>query len=238
MTHATHQILVIEDEPASRSVLRVLLGSHGYRLIEAETAMRGEIEARSHKPDLLLVDLGLPDGSRLVVVRNVRFWSPVPIIVLSARAREEQKVLPLDAGANDYITKPFSAPKLLSRVRAVLGGGARTGQTPILQFGAIRIDLHARTSQGPRGDMRGRSSTTSTISTRRATSSRGAPTSSTTPRDSAPVSRPAMPSSIWATPTGWVTRSRCGPSYATNTHSTRAPMTTQPRLQAVAGSIS
>src|SRR3981081_4768762 len=110
-----HQILVIEDEPAIRNVLRVLLEAEGYRYIEADTAMRAEIEARSHKPDLLLVDLGLPDGNGIDLIRRIRTWSPVPIIVLSARTMEEQKIAALDAGADDYITKPFSTPELLAR---------------------------------------------------------------------------------------------------------------------------
>src|SRR5690242_21319137 len=120
MTHAAHQVLIIEDEPAIRGILRVMLANEGYRTIEALTATRGEIEARSHKPDLLLVDLGLPDADGLTVIRRVRAWSPVPIIVLSARAMEEQKIMALDAGADDYIMKPFSAPELLARVRAGL----------------------------------------------------------------------------------------------------------------------
>src|SRR5882724_769745 len=115
-----HQILVIEDEPAIRNVLRVLLVAERYRFIEADTALRAEIEARTHKPDLLVVDLGLPDGDGLTVIRRVRAWSPVPIIVLSARTMEEQKIAALDAGADDYVTKPFSAPELLARLRAAL----------------------------------------------------------------------------------------------------------------------
>ena len=93
MTQAMHQILVIEDEPAIRNVLRVLLEAEGYRVVEADTAMRAEIEARSHKPDLLLVDLGLPDGDGLKVIRKVRAWSPVPVIVLSARTYDSHPLL-------------------------------------------------------------------------------------------------------------------------------------------------
>ena len=107
MTQAMYQILIIEDEPAIRSVLRVVLESEGYRCVEAETAMRAEIEARSHKPDLLLIDLGLPDEDGLKVIRRVRGWSQVPIVVLSARTMEDQKIAALDAGADDYVTKPF-----------------------------------------------------------------------------------------------------------------------------------
>jgi two-component system, OmpR family, KDP operon response regulator KdpE len=143
-----HQVLVIEDEPAIRGVLRVLLESQGYRCVEADTAQRAEIEARSHKPDLLLVDLGLPDGDGLSVIRRVRSWSQVPIVVLSARAMEEQKIAALDAGADDYVTKPFSAPELMARLRAALRRDLR-GAAPeaTLQFAALRVDLARREAQ-------------------------------------------------------------------------------------------
>jgi two-component system KDP operon response regulator KdpE len=154
MTQAMHQILVIEDEPGIRNVLRVLLETEQYRLIEADTAMRAEIEARSHKPDLLLIDLGLPDGDGLTVIRRVRSWSPVPIIVLSARTMEEQKIAALDAGADDYITKPFSAPELLARVRAALRRNVRgTGQTAALKLGDVQVDLERREVHGPQGEL-------------------------------------------------------------------------------------
>jgi CheY-like chemotaxis protein len=91
VTEAMHQILVIEDEPHIRHVLKVLLEAERYRVNEADTALRAEIEARSHKPDLLMVDLGLPDGDGLAIIRRVRAWSPVPIVVLSARTMEDQK---------------------------------------------------------------------------------------------------------------------------------------------------
>ncbi len=135
-------------------MLRVLLEAHGYRCIEADTAQRAEIEARSHKPDLLLVDLGLPDGDGLNVIRRVRGWSPVPIIVLSARTMEEQKIAALDAGADDYVTKPFSAPELLARVRAALRRDVR-GAAPAaqLQFGPLRVDLARREAHAAAGEM-------------------------------------------------------------------------------------
>ncbi|HXO66103.1 MAG TPA: response regulator [Steroidobacteraceae bacterium] len=144
MTQAMHQVLVIEDEPAIRNVLRVLLTAEGYRCIEADTALRAEIEARSHKPDLLLIDLGLPDDDGLKVIRRVRAWSPVPIVVLSARTMEEQKVAALDAGADDYVAKPFSAAELLARLRAALRRSVRSTSAAPLQFGAVRIDLARR----------------------------------------------------------------------------------------------
>lgn len=154
MTLATHRILIIEDEPAIRSVLRVVLGSAGYIVTEADTAARAEIEARSHKPDLLLLDLGLPDVDGLTVIRSVRAWSPVPIVVLSARTMEEQKIAALDAGADDYVTKPFSAPELLARVRAGLRRSARGAeQTSSLKFGPVEIDLARRLARGPKGSI-------------------------------------------------------------------------------------
>src|SRR5262245_29530014 len=150
MTQAMHQVLVIEDEPEIRNVVRVLLETERYRVVEAESAKRGEIEARAHKPDLLLVDLGLPDGDGVTLIRNVREWSPVPIIVLSARTMEEQKVAALDAGADDYVTKPFGASELLARVRAALRRNARSSeQPPVLRIGDVTVDLARRVARAP-----------------------------------------------------------------------------------------
>jgi two-component system KDP operon response regulator KdpE len=140
-----HQVLIVEDEPAIRAVLRALLESQGYRCTEADTAARAEIEARGHKPDLLLVDLGLPDADGLKVIRQVRAWSQVPIVVLSARTLEEQKIAALDAGADDYVTKPFSTPELLARVRAGLRRQVRgAAPTAVLRFAAVQVDLARR----------------------------------------------------------------------------------------------
>jgi two-component system KDP operon response regulator KdpE len=147
-----HQILVIEDEPGIRTVLRVLLEAENYRVIEAGSASRGEIEARSHKPDLLLIDLGLPDEDGISVIRRLREWSPVPIVVLSARTMESQKVAALDAGADDYVTKPFGAPELLARVRAGLRRSTRGAEAlPELKLGRMQIDLTRRAAVGPAG---------------------------------------------------------------------------------------
>jgi two-component system KDP operon response regulator KdpE len=154
MTQAMHLILIIEDEPAIRAVLRVLLESEGYRVAEADTALRAEIEARGHKPDLLLIDLGLPDADGLKVIRRVRAWSQVPIVVLSARTMEEQKIAALDAGADDYVTKPFSAPELLARLRAGLRRDLR-GASPaaVLKFGELAIDLARREARDAGGEV-------------------------------------------------------------------------------------
>jgi two-component system KDP operon response regulator KdpE len=147
-----HRILVIEDDADMRNVVRALLEANSYRIIEARTAARAEIEARTHKPDLLLVDLGLPDGDGLSVIRKVRTWSPVAIIVLSARTQEEQKIAALDAGADDYVTKPFSAPELLARVRAGLRRNARSPeQSSIVTLGRVQVDLARRDARGPDG---------------------------------------------------------------------------------------
>jgi two-component system, OmpR family, KDP operon response regulator KdpE len=154
MTQAMHQILVIEDDAAIRNVLRVLLEAEQYRVIEAETAARGEVEARSHKPDLLLVDLGLPDGDGLTIIKRIREWSQVPVIVLSARTMEVQKIAALDVGADDYVTKPFSTPELLARVRAALRRGVRgSEQPPVLQLGKVTVDLVRRKAQNGESEL-------------------------------------------------------------------------------------
>lgn len=154
MTQALHQVLVVEDEPDIRGILRTLLRTAGYRVIETDTAARAIVEARSHKPDLLLVDLGLPDADGLKVIRAVREWSPVPVVVLSARAMEAQKIEALDAGADDYVTKPFSAPELLARVRAALRRNVRSAdQLPALRIGSVAIDLARRQANSSAGEV-------------------------------------------------------------------------------------
>jgi two-component system KDP operon response regulator KdpE len=154
MTEAMHQILLVEDDSAIRAVLRALLESEKFRIVEAASAERADIEARAHKPDLLLVDLGLPDRDGLTVIRAARAWSPVPIIVLSARAMEEQKIAALDAGADDYVTKPFSAAELLARVRAALRRNVRGAEPSAhLLLGHTHIDLARRETRGPGGQL-------------------------------------------------------------------------------------
>ena len=146
MTIASRAVLVVEDEPQLRRVLRTLLELENFRVIEAENAERGLLEARTHKPDLLIVDLGLPDRDGIEVITGVRSWSPVPIIVLSARSDESDKVAALEAGADDYITKPFGARELAARVQVALRHSASAGAAgAMLQIGVWSIDLKART---------------------------------------------------------------------------------------------
>ena len=139
-------VLVVEDEVPMRRFIRASLQSHGYRLIEADTVREGLMLATTHVPDLILMDLGLPDGDGIALTRQLRGWSRVPIVVLSARGREEDKVHALDAGADDYLTKPFGMNELLARMRVALRHAAAVGGTPepVLTFGPLRLDLARR----------------------------------------------------------------------------------------------
>ena len=148
MTEAMFLVLIIEDDAGIRDVLRVLLESQHYRVVEAETAARGTIEARNRRPDLVIVDLGLPDRDGLSVIRDIRRFSPIPILVLSARTMEMDKIDALDAGADGYVAKPFSSPELLARVRAALRRNKRGGaQLPLLRLGEVTVDLSKRSAQ-------------------------------------------------------------------------------------------
>lgn len=154
MTTAMFLVLVVEDDPALRSILSTLFVANGYRFAEASTGKRAVIETRSHRPDLVIVDLGLPDRDGATVIRDIRSFSTVPILVLSARSMETHKILALDAGADDYVTKPFSTPELMARVRAALRRSSRSGDTlPILHFDAVTIDLTARTATNADGPL-------------------------------------------------------------------------------------
>jgi two-component system KDP operon response regulator KdpE len=134
-------IVLIEDEPQIRRFLRATLGSHGYRLHEAETGEDGLIEAASRQPDVVILDLGLPDVDGLQVIRRLREWSKVPIIVLSARGQEGDKVAALDAGADDYVSKPFAVGELLARLRVALRHAAagESGE-PTFTVGDLTVD--------------------------------------------------------------------------------------------------
>lgn len=145
MTQPT--ILIIEDEPAIRRFLRAALPQHGYRLLEAETGESGIAAITMQRPDVVLLDLGLPDLDGLDIVQRVREWSHVPIIVLSARERENDKIAALDAGADDYLTKPFGMGELLARLRVALRHAAHhpnESNEPVFQTGELKVDLARR----------------------------------------------------------------------------------------------
>jgi two-component system, OmpR family, KDP operon response regulator KdpE len=154
MTKAMHSVLVVEDDAATRFVLRALLEAEHFRCCEADTAASAETQARIGKPDLVLIDLGLPDGDGLQVIYRLRAWSPVPIIVISGSTQEDRKIAALDAGADDYVTKPFVAAELLARVRAGLRKNLRShAPTSELILGDTRIDLLHRQTHGRLGDI-------------------------------------------------------------------------------------
>jgi two-component system KDP operon response regulator KdpE len=129
-----------------RRFLRASLTSHGYRFVEAKTAAEGMALVTSHNPDVILLDLGLPDGSGITLARRFREWSKTPIIVISARGREDDKVEALDAGADDYLTKPFGVNELFARIRVALRHAEQAGAAaePVLEIGALRIDTARR----------------------------------------------------------------------------------------------
>jgi two-component system KDP operon response regulator KdpE len=138
---------VVEDEPQVMRFLRASLPSQGYRLVEATSGEQALVEAASWSPDLVLLDLGLPDMDGVDVARRLREWSKAPIIVLSARGQEKDKIQALDAGADDYLTKPFGVGELLARMRVALRNAARSaaaGGEPVFETGELRVDLGAR----------------------------------------------------------------------------------------------
>jgi len=143
MTGPSPLVLVVEDEVQMRRFLRTALGTQGYRVVEAEASREALVAATTHNPELILLDLGLPDGDGIDLARRIREWSRVPIIVISARGREDDKVAALDAGADDYLTKPFGTNELLARMRVALRHAAEKDggeATPVLENGALRID--------------------------------------------------------------------------------------------------
>ncbi|WP_323660763.1 two-component system response regulator KdpE [Pectobacterium versatile] len=135
-------ILIVEDEKEIRRFVRQALEGEGCRVLDAETMQRGLLEAATRKPDLIILDLGLPDGNGIDYIRDLRQWSSLPVIVLSARTDEQDKIDALDAGADDYLTKPFGIGELLARLRVALRRHSNTQQeTPLVIFGNITVDL-------------------------------------------------------------------------------------------------
>lgn len=148
---ANARILVVDDEIEIRRLLKVALGAQGYSVIMAETGRDGISKAALEHPDIIILDMGLPDIEGLDVIRSVREWSSTPIIILSVREREKDKVTALDSGASDYVVKPFNMGELLARVRVALRSLAPDGEGPVIEIGKLNMDLSKRvTSIGGR----------------------------------------------------------------------------------------
>ena len=140
-------IVVIEDDPAIRLFLRTGLGAHGFKVFEADNGKQGIIEAGIRKPDLIILDLGLPDMDGVEVIKTIRAWSVMPVIILSARSGEQHKIDALDAGADDYLTKPFGLGELLARIRVALRHSVNSpeqGENGVFTNGALKVDLLKR----------------------------------------------------------------------------------------------
>jgi two-component system, OmpR family, KDP operon response regulator KdpE len=153
MTLAMHRVLVIEDDPAISKVLSLLFETDGYRVVAADTCEAGVRRAQSYRPDVCLIDLGLPDRDGIEFIRRVREWSSVPIIVLTARTQEADRLAAFEAGADDYIIKPFSGPELLARTRAILRRVMRSGNpSAVVKLGNVVVDLTNRVTRGPAGE--------------------------------------------------------------------------------------
>jgi len=146
MSEPTVTVVLIEDEKQIRRFVRVSLEAEGIAVHEAPTGKQGLVEAATRKPDLVIVDLGLPDTDGIDVIRELRSWTELPVIVLSARTQEEEKVAALDAGADDYLTKPFGVSELMARIRAHLRrrNQAAASESPQVAFGAVIVDLALR----------------------------------------------------------------------------------------------
>jgi two-component system KDP operon response regulator KdpE len=138
-------VLIVDDEPQIRRLLRVCLERNGYEVVEASTGEEGIDQAIGHQPDFVLLDLGLPDTDGLAVLQRIREWSQVPILILSVRGREDDKIKALDSGANDYITKPFSTGELLARLRVFQRSTQQPVNRTVFNSGNLLVDLASRT---------------------------------------------------------------------------------------------
>ncbi len=144
MSDSGLRVLVVDDEPPIRKFLRAALTAHGYEVFEAATGRDALSAIIAHRPDLLILDLGLPDIEGVEVTRQLREWSKIPIIILSVREHEQDKIAALDAGADDYLTKPFGIGELLARMRAALRHIAPSADAPVFATGDLRVDLTRR----------------------------------------------------------------------------------------------
>jgi len=146
MSESHARILIVEDEADIRRFVRMTLESDGHEVFEADCVKRGLIEAGTRRPDLAVLDLGLPDGDGVDLIKDLRQWSMMPVIVLSARSTEAEKIAALDAGADDFLVKPFGSGELMARVRAQLRRQAQPNPSsePLIEFGDVSIDLLKR----------------------------------------------------------------------------------------------
>jgi two-component system, OmpR family, KDP operon response regulator KdpE len=144
MTGTGAHILVVDDEIAIRRFLRIALTGEGFKVAEAATGQQALSTLVREHPDLVILDLGLPDMSGLEVIKNLREWNPIPVIIISVREQEEEKIAALDAGADDYLTKPFGVGELLARMRVVLRRQISATQQPVFQLGELKVDLSSR----------------------------------------------------------------------------------------------
>ena len=144
MSEPSLRVLVVDDEPAIRRYLTVLLLAHGYAVFEAEDGQAAISAVVAHRPDLVILDLGLPDLDGIEVTRLLREWTRIPIIVLSVRGQEADKIAALDAGADDYLTKPFGTGELLARMRAALRHAGPSDEGPVFTSGELTMDLARR----------------------------------------------------------------------------------------------
>ena len=144
MESTKYKILIIDDEPQIRRLLTMALESNGYKVIEAENGKNGLLSVTMNRPDVVLLDLGLPDNDGLSVLSQLRAWSTIPVLVLTVQDEEQTKILALDGGADDYITKPFNTGELLARIRVALRRSFKTDESPIFRSGRLLVDQNTR----------------------------------------------------------------------------------------------
>jgi two-component system KDP operon response regulator KdpE len=144
MTDSDLRVLVVDDEASIRKFLRVSLAAHGFEVFEVATGKEVQTAVAAHRPDLIILDLGLPDLDGLAVTQQLREWTKIPIIILSVREREQDKIAALDAGADDYLTKPFGIGELLARMRVAMRRTAQPNAVPVFAIGELRVDLTRR----------------------------------------------------------------------------------------------
>lgn len=147
MSDAGPRVLVVDDEAPIRRFLRAALAAHSLEIFEAATGRDALSAVIAHRPDIIILDLGLPDLDGIEVTKKLREWTKIPIIILSVREHEQEKIAALDAGADDYLTKPFGIGELLARIRVALRRAAPTNESPVFSTGELKVDLARRIVQ-------------------------------------------------------------------------------------------